>query len=86
MKKLMLVLIPYLALALAGCAGPAKDYTEADALTYNALAPYAVSGIKGDSTLDAEQKKRRLDTVRTWRLRLVKAGHQDVTDVSGENP
>jgi hypothetical protein len=86
MKKLIIVLVPYLVLALAGCAGPAKDYTEADALTYNALAPYAVSGIRGDSTLDADQKKRRLNTVKTWRLRLLKAGHEDVPDVVGENP
>jgi hypothetical protein len=81
MKKLLL--LSAFVLALAGCRGPAQDYVDADALTYNALAADAVYGIKNNPALDDEQKKRHLNTVKTWRLRLEKAGHADVPDVTG---
>jgi hypothetical protein len=82
MKKLLI--LPVIFLALAGCAGPSQDYVDADALTYNALAADAVYGIKNNPALDEEQKKRHLNTVKTWRLRLEKAGHADVPDFTGE--
>lgn len=79
MKKLLFLTI----LLVSGCAGPSQDYVDADALTYNALAPDAAWGIKNNPALDDEQKKRHLNTIRTWKLRLEKAGHADVPDVTG---
>jgi hypothetical protein len=81
MKKTLL--LSFFVLALAGCRGPAQDYVDADALTYNALAADAVYGIKNNPALDADQKERHLRTIKTWKLRLEKAGHADVPDVTG---
>lgn len=81
MKKLIFVSI--LVVSLAGCKGPAQDYVDADALTYNALAADAAYGIKTNPALDADQKARHLNTIKTWKLRLSKAGHVEVPDVTG---
>lgn len=76
MKKL--IAISGLTLVLAGCAGPSQDYIDADAATYRAVVPDASWGIVHNPEYSDEQRERRLNTLKSWRLRLEKAGHADL--------
>lgn len=68
-----------LALALcfsAGCATTdiiQSDYVEADRATYEAVAPRYSDYVENDPSLDSDEKRRRLRTITTWRLRLEQA-------------
>lgn len=58
---------------LTGCAGiPAED-AKAQALTYNAVWPWAEKGIEADATLKAEDKSTYKDTGVTWRDKIAAA-------------
>lgn len=68
---------------LAGC--PAGvTYTEADAQTYEAIAPEYVDMVEANPNLTPEQKDRRKETVRSWHGRLTQAGRNVAPVVSAK--
>lgn len=50
-----------------------SDYVQADRATFDAVAPSYLQYVDGDAALSDEQKKRRKQTINTWRLRLEQA-------------
>ena len=63
MKRCSYVLL----LGLPSCFLPP---TEADVLTYQAIAPEYAAYVKVDPKLTPEQVANRLDTVESWRIRV----------------
>ena len=55
------------ALLLTGCVLPP---TEADRLTFEAIAPDHARYVLADPALPADAKQRRLDLLEAWRLRV----------------
>lgn len=67
--SIAIVLFGPLLVFAAGCS-IAKEYRGADQATFDAIAPEYRSYIEADPKLDPDQKKRRLRTLETWKLRL----------------
>lgn len=66
-----LALIAALLLSGAGCASTISGaYVQADRKTYDAVAPDYIAYINSDTTLKADDKKIKLNTISTWKLRL----------------
>lgn len=55
------------ALLLTGCVLPPSD---ADRLTFEAVAPDHARYVQADPTMPADAKQRRLDLLEAWRLRV----------------
>lgn len=66
---------------LSGCANIAEEYVAADLATYQARAPHAIAAVRADQALTDEQKESALDTFRSWRIRIIRAGKKDVPDL-----
>lgn len=60
-------------LALVGCSGVSKQYAEADAATYDAVAPEYLGYVDADPALSGEQRQRRHETVASWKARTDRA-------------
>jgi len=76
MKTLRTSVIGLALLFSAGCATTdiiRSDYVAADRATYEAVAPSYLQYVDNDASLSSEQKKRRKQTINTWRLRLEQA-------------
>lgn len=74
--KILRTSVLALALCFSGCATTdfiQSDYVEADRATFDAVAPRYLEYVKGDPSLDSEEKARRERTITTWRLRLEQA-------------
>lgn len=73
MKKVQLLLFVALAGLLAGCESfrnVSAVYVAADKKTYEAVAPSQARYIEADPTLTPADKRLRLNTLNTWRLRV----------------
>jgi hypothetical protein len=67
MKKLLVLLVLLVLLLLdSGC----ESTSEAEKLTYRAIAPEYSAYVASDTKLDQEQKDRRINTINSWKLRL----------------
>lgn len=77
MKALRTSVFSIVLLMAAGCCSTTdlirKEYTAADRATYEAVAPTYLNYVKGDASLNKDEKKRRERTITTWRLRLEQA-------------
>lgn len=71
-------LVGLLALLLASCVLPP---TQAEQLTYKAIAPDHARYVNADPALDPMAKQRRLDLLETWRIRVGVPKVPPVTDV-----
>jgi|GEM_PF-6416612 len=71
----LIVALAALALiSLTSCASVDETYREADALTYQAIAPSFIEYVDRDAMLDEDQRELSLATLSTWRARLIAAG------------
>lgn len=66
---------------LSGCANISEEYVAADLATYQARAPHAIAAVRADVTLTDEARESALDTFRSWRMRMMRAGRKDVPDL-----
>lgn len=57
-----------LAALLCGCVD--RNYREADAATFDAVAGEYLEYVEEDDKLTADQKQTRLDTILSWKARL----------------
>lgn len=60
----------FLASCLAPCAACVAPTTQAELLTYQAIAPAHAQYVQADPLLAPDQKQRRLDLLEAWRLRV----------------
>lgn len=83
MKKLAVLFVVLASALLAGCAGTAKEYVEADRATYEAIAPDHLKYIDADPALHNadgtlnKDGKLAVATVDSWRYRLEQAEKAD---------
>lgn len=73
MRHWVLCVLLLILLTLAGCQGVSASYAEADAATYDAIAPEYLGYVDADPALDASQKQRRQETVASWKARHERA-------------
>lgn len=66
MRRMLAVVL----LALVSACTPMGAYVEADAITYEAIAPAHAAYIEADAALTPAQRARRLRTLETWRIRV----------------
>ena len=64
------------AVLLVGCS-PGAGYVQADRLTYDAIAPEYLEYVGEDAALSSSAKARRVDTVRSWNARILRAQDAD---------
>lgn len=69
MRHWVLCLLLLVLLSLAGCQGVSASYAEADAATYDAVAPEYLGYVDADPALTKDQKVRRHETVDSWKAR-----------------
>jgi hypothetical protein len=62
-----------LCLFLVGCGGVPAAYVEADRATYTAVGLDWAAYVEGDSSLETDQKDRRLRLLRAWEARILQA-------------
>lgn len=66
MNRHLLPCLPFI-LCAAGCVLPP---TQAELLTYQAVAPAHATYVRADPNLDDLAKQRRLDLLEAWRIRV----------------
>lgn len=73
--RVVMILIALLAtLALSNCASISESYRDADAKTYQAIAPEYEAHLRGDGSLSEDERELALGTLASWRARLLAAG------------
>lgn len=73
MRHYVLLALLLILLTLAGCQGVSASYADADAATYDAIAPEYLGYVDKDETLSGDQKQRRQETVASWKGRVDRA-------------
>jgi len=69
---LVLALVAFgVLLAMVGCGSLDHAYLNADASTYNVIAPAHSAYIAADPTLNDEQRERRWRKLRSWKSRII---------------
>lgn len=75
-RRLSPLFLLLLVLVVSSCKGPQEAFTKSSRSLHDAIAPAHIAYLEADATLDAEQKARRIRTVKAWGVLIKKAEGQ----------